>query len=92
MLKKSININKDEDAFVHILTLHMYSVKDFERSVGKKSINTNTAIFDLLYNIFDADSSSKMHETKKCSRWAFQIWNQRKARHKIVPRQNQLTN
>ncbi len=68
MLKKSININKDEDAFVHILTLHMYSVKDFERSVGKKTINTNTAIFDLLYNIFITDSSSKMHETKKCSR------------------------
>ena len=52
MLKKSININKDEDAFVQILTLHMYSVMDFERSVGKKSINTNTAFFDLLYNIF----------------------------------------
>jgi hypothetical protein len=26
MLKKSININKDEDTSVHILTLHLYSL------------------------------------------------------------------
>lgn len=26
MLKKTININKDEDASVHILTLHLYSL------------------------------------------------------------------